>query len=549
MSPSRIALLLCTLAVACVKPRPLATAPIRTLSEETRAALQRAPKDYALGAATQEELGQRFETGLQVPCTRDERLDALAQLLADTLVLTSQLPARSLTQWLAWKEGIVGDLRAVQAWTASGDAELVLERSLIDYARTLEPDPRGAPLRYGVARATYMPLQEWTQIAVITSVPLELDPLPKRVAKGQKLTLSGRIHVKAVKPKLFLDDSDTKVRDVALEPGPDGRFSVTLDAPASPGRRFLEVSAFEVEETPEHPQWMHPLLLVPLHVDADEPSEPDAVIRTPAPNPSQLTDWPARALELYNARRKAAGLEPMKLDAAASKVAREAAQALAVSEDAPPDPHLIPRLSKAGVPTRNAQQTGGRVEFLDESTALSLYSPSLRQALMDPSVTAVGLAYEPVQSERGAARTVAGSAIFVAPVGVLDVESEAAALAKGLNALRAAAGQPALLLDPAFSALAMAHVKAACDGSPVSVEATSQQANALGYSGGLAMTWEVTRLLPSDLVKEDKLIRAPGTHLAVGACQAGGYERVVFLISSKVSPSPTAPAAPSPRRK
>lgn len=65
------------------------------------------------------------------------------------------------------------------------------------------------------------------------------------------------------------------------------------------------------------------------------------------------------------------------------------------------------------------------------------------------------------------------------------------------------------------------------------------------------MTYAVTHLLAADLRLEPKLIKATGTHVAVGACQIGGVERVVFLISSRVVPVPpsTAPAAPARRGK
>lgn len=302
---SRLALTFLALISACAHRPPRATAPVRQLTEQGRQLLAAAPQTYASGKSNPGELAQRFATGLSVACAHDERLDALAEVLADTMVSTSQLPARSLTQWLMWREGVPFDLRAVQAWSASGDAEPVLDQSLVEYARTVEADAKGAPLRYGVARALYALGSEWAQIVVLSSAPLDLDAVPKRVARGEKLTLKGRFNVKAVKPQLFLDDSDLKVRELELEPQADGTFTVTFDAPAVAGRRFLELSAFEADETPEHPQWMHPLLMVPLHVDVAEPLEPEDLIRTPAPNPPALAGWASRSLELYNARRSA----------------------------------------------------------------------------------------------------------------------------------------------------------------------------------------------------------------------------------------------------
>src|SRR5262249_31002868 len=155
-------------------------------------------------------------------------------------------------------------------------------------------------------------------------------------------------------------------REVPVKVEPDGRFTLTLDAPATPGRRFVELSALEADETPESPQWSRPLFMAPVYVDAAEPAEPEALIRTPAPNPVQVADWPKRAVQLYNERRSAAGLKPLELDPVASNLAALQAKELAQSEEAPPDAHLLPRLAQAGLPTRNAQQHGGRIEFLDE---------------------------------------------------------------------------------------------------------------------------------------------------------------------------------------
>jgi uncharacterized protein YkwD len=462
---------------------------VRELTENARAALKSAPLEYAVGEATAIELGQRFESALQVPCAHDARLDTLAQVVAETMVSTGQLPSRSLTQWLMWRIGALGELHDLQAWNASGDAELLLDRALTDQARTIQPDARGAPLRYGVARVLQAFGNEWGQVVVVSTLPLQLDTLPKLTKRGAKVELQGRFNVRVVSPTLHVDDSDVQVREIPLKLEPDGRFTVAFDAPATEGRRFIEVSALDSEETPENPQWMRSLLMVPLYVDVPEPVEPDALIRTPAPNPPSLADWPRRAVALYNQRRTAAGLPALELDPIAVSIAAGQAKALAQSEDAPPDPQLLLRLAQAGLPTRNAQQHGGRVEYLDESTVLSLYSPSLKMTLMNPSVTRVGIAFEPVTADRRLALhestvgSYAGSAVFVAPVGELDPDAEVAALTMGLNRLRKEAGRSELQLDLRFSAIAMTHAQAACAGRPLSADALASEVNGLGFSG------------------------------------------------------------------
>ncbi len=57
---------------------------------------------------------------------------------------------------------------------------------------------------------------------------------------------------------------------------------------------------------PENP-WRRTCFWVPVYVGVPEPTAPDAFVRAPAPNPTDVTTWGARIVEGYNEARLRAG--------------------------------------------------------------------------------------------------------------------------------------------------------------------------------------------------------------------------------------------------
>lgn len=502
-------------------------------------------KDYAedsVGQATPEELIALVEAALpraegQV-IEHDPALDGVAAVVATTLAETEQLPAPNLTRWLMWHAGALGQLSGTFGFYGRAfGARQAFDEDLKKRAAAATL-PKLGVRRFGVARVVVG--GHAGQALIFADSVVELERVEKTASAGQTFELAGRFLVPADDVRLFIDDAPTKVRTLDVPVEDDGRFSISFPAPEAPGAHYLELGGiFGPElELPESKRWTRSAVLFPIYVDAPLPTQPDANIRAPAPNPPDMQTWPDEVLARYNAAREANGVAPLKLDKRLATIAQVYASRAGQGDRGSTD-DFERDLAQAGLPVKRAQQIGTSFEYLEEDVWDAMRSPAMRAMLLDARLTHIGLGFAPDQ----APSRFVGRALLVAPVGKLDPERERNALLGRLNTLLSKEGKRAVSHEETLTRLAQAWAERVCAGN-VDVDDTSAlQREVEGYARGRFTTYGLYRVGgayvdPTDRRNYRDVMRREASHVGVGVCQGrvkgeDGVELVVFLTAVK----------------
>ena len=104
---------------------------------------------------------------------------------------------------------------------------------MVDFAHKLRL--RQHPYGLGLARMKTS-MRRTGAAYVLVERPIAFDALPKSVAPGAHVTLSGRFTLKVAEPRIHWDLAGRATRSAKLVPDPEGRFSVAVEAPTTPGR-------------------------------------------------------------------------------------------------------------------------------------------------------------------------------------------------------------------------------------------------------------------------------------------------------------------------
>jgi hypothetical protein len=475
------------LLLTCLACTPRATRPVRELPKEASARLERPVADYATGskAPVGDEyapLRAAFEVALSAEARAnlryEPRLEAVALAVGDTYRLSGQLPVSALSQWLAWRAGVLGDGRL--SWVLSGVGnDDVFDEGLLTWAKKVRASATD-PMAYGLVR--FDGGGETVQVLVAVSDLVELDALPKTVDPGAPVTVAGRFRVSATAATLYLDEDDARVRELPVRLEPGGRFSLTLKAPGSTGRRFLELSVEPPSEVPGSRAWRRSAFLAPLYVGVPEPMTPDVSIRAPAPNPPDRATWPREIAARFNQKRLALKREPLEQSDGFEALAREYAAQQVRAPETPPDPQLFARFEKAGVLAWDGAQHRSRSEFIDELVQRSLMRPGFRSDVLAPGRVVLGVGLSPAPDG-----DLESAAVMARPVPVLTPEVENEKLLGALQAARAAKGTPALGTLPVLSRALQTLASSACtSGEPLTtLTAVTQALDGAGWSGGV----------------------------------------------------------------
>jgi hypothetical protein len=528
---------------------PRASRPVRELSKEASARLERPVADYATVAKAPvgdeyAPLRAAFEAALsheaRAHLRYEPRLDAVGLAIGDTYRISGQLPVSALLQWLSWRAGVLGD--GHRTWVLSGVGnDDVFDKALLTLAGKL-PASETDPLAYGLVRFEGGGVT--VQVLVAVSDLVELEALPKTVAPGAPVTLTGRFRVKAMGATLYLDEDDARVRELPLRLEGGERFSVTVNAPTSVGRRFLELSVEPPSEVPGSHAWRRSAFLVPLYVGVSEPTVPDLSIRAPAPNPPESSSWAQEITARFNQRRLALGLDPLEQSDGLEALAREYAARQVKAPETPPDPQLFARLERAGVLAWDGAQHRSRSEFVEELVQRSLMRPGFRADVLAPGrvVFGIGLARAPDGDLEAAS-------VLARPVPVLTPEVENEKLLAALQAARTAKGKPALATLPVLSAALQALATSVCTtGEPLTtLSPVTQALESAGWGGGVQGSTMVSAWVEAKRADDafPHVASSTATHLAVASCQfkkgpSAGRQLVQVIEATLVEPKPAA---------
>ncbi len=528
--------LLCSL--LCVACAPRATRPIRALSPEALRQVTPAAR-FATGAPTTNELRSQVEGALS-PSTAallryEPALEHVARAIGETYADTGQPPARTLLWWLHWRAGVGG--RPAGYWVVAGDGGgrgTALDRQLATWATRLNQQVN-EPRAWAVVRFDTSTGDE-AQALVLADDAVELD-VPRVVHAGAPLEVKGRLRVPAQKLLLSLEDDARTVRQVEVPLDAEGRFQLTVSAPAKAGRRFLEL--VRLPPSPVGAQtWLRPVTLVPLLVDVTEPASAEPEVVTPRPNPADVKSWGAFVRAAWDAKRQQLALPPLVASPQLDGLAVNYAQRTAADPNAPPDVNLVGHVNALGVVSREVFAHTSEAEFLDELVWLEWSRPSYRASLLSPTSPVHGVGFE-LRPD--------GNFVFAEviaqPVGVLDLAVELPKLEARFTELRSAAKKPALLKDAKLDAGLLAAVNKACEsGQPLAKDDLVAALKAAQLNGPSAWVAGMSsRVLPEDLAGfAGDLPSNDATHFALAACQLRAGEKrgqellVLFVLDAKL---------------
>lgn len=522
---------------------PRATRPVRELPKEASARLERPVVDYGTVAKatvgdTNAPVRAAFEAALSAEARAnlryEPRLDVVAEVVGETHRFTGQLPVAALSQWLAWKAGVLGEGRLTWVLTGIGNDE-AFDEGLVAWARKVRAT-EADPLAYGLVR--FEGAGETVQALVAASDLVELEPLPKTVEAGGTFEVKGRLRSRSASATLFVDEDEARVREVPVRLTQGVTFSVPVVASKAPGRRFIELSVEPVSEVAGARAWRRTAFMVPLYVGVPEPKDPDVSIKAPAPNPADPSTWAQEIAARYNQRRVELKLAPLEQSDGLEALAREYATQLVKAPETPPDPQLFARIEQAGVLAYDGAQHRARSEFIDELVRRSLMRPGFRADLLAPGRVVFGVGLAPVgQGDWEAA------AVMARPVPVLDSKRENEQVLAALQAVRVERGKGALQALPALSSALERLAATACEtGEPLTTLAPVTQAlEAAGWGGAVTGTTMVSVWLQADRVAEafPKVVEANATHVAVASCQfakgASAGRQLVLVVEGTLA--------------
>ena len=465
---ARFLLVASTGIASCGAPR---VGPARDVSQEAAPLLANAPAMYGpdaaqVPAATQHaRVRSTFETVLlpaaKATLAHEPALDTVAAVVAEITATDRQAPSQALVEWLCWRAGAVSRFARVVVMTTPGTDDLDLQTA--DFGGKVQASVY--PEAFGIARSSH---GKPVQAIVFARRPLSVDPFPKTYAPGAPLTIKVKPNDAFTELQLQADDESGGVASDKMAYAADGSYAVTRNAPAKPGRYFIEVTGLDPRTSqtmPENP-WRRTLLWVPIYVGVPEPAAPDEALRAPATNPGDATTWAARIADGYDAARVKAGKQPLVRDGRLTALVQERSALVArAGREPPPDVVLADKLAASGFPPHDYDELHGRVDSVSDYVHLRLLRPSVRRRVLgaDALVVGLGLTAGAPNAKGEVDYTIVEDQVD--PVPRFDPAKDRAKVYAALDAPQTADGRPAFKHDEDVAKAVQGFADEVCQGA------------------------------------------------------------------------------------
>ncbi len=329
----------------------------------------------------------------------DPKLDLVAMVYAyayssaDTTSTDYSLPSEPLTQWMFWKVGIVGVYKDRYAsWGRGRNPVNIIDSVFKNVPRQVKV--RDKPVHFGIARLK-TGTRRYGLAVVSASKDIDIEPLSKHVAPGEKIVIRGKITVPLKKPWLYYETSKGRIKRRKIVPNEDGSFAVHYKAPEKPGRYLL--GFYNQNEN----KLYNSKGVFPLYVGVEEPHGPDPSITHAQGNPKDRKLWAARILQFYNKEREKRGLEKIKLCEAINQLARTTAKNSVEKKKYVEKASLEERLTEAGVTNvKKSYRRRSSYGFVDDHTLASLNDILFKKRILNPDVRYLGVGIVPTNPKR-----------------------------------------------------------------------------------------------------------------------------------------------------
>ncbi len=373
---------------------------------------------------------------------------------------------------------------------------------------------------------------------VVLDVPLELDPLPRRLEPGQSAKLSGKLLGGAAEPKILVSDAVGKL--VEPKEGTGDAFTADVACGDRKGRIQVEIRA-EGGTGKTGTVASFPVL-------CGEPL-PASIVLAGEQWPTDRAGAEKKIFDAVNAERAQAGLTPLELDAAVSKVARDVAADIAAHGGQTGGPSIDERLKKEGIASQVVLQSAAADRTYERAHERLVQSPTNRSNLMTTEANKVGIGAETANDAEGHPVVVV-TEVFVKELPPVDVANVRQQLRDAVAQKRKDARTTPLSDDATLDATAQKYAEAlAAAGGTLPKEKASELTAPLNTGYRTVVMVSGAKPEPLDLAEEPQAT-APGKVLGVGVAQGKhpvlGRNAVYSVI---MVGTPRAGAAEAPPKK
>jgi len=227
---------------------------------------------------------------------------------------------------------------------------------------------------------------------------LELDPVPRKLAAGQTVPLSGKVLPPYQNPKIAVSDERGQITRPDATPG--DAFKGELKCGSTPGDLWVEVQAERDGKT---------ATIATISFPCGKDLATSVVLSSPA-WPQDTGGQERRLADGVNAQREAVGLPRLDWDDKLADVARKAAETVRdqLARGEAPAVDLASLLEKGGVSSALVLQNPAQTRSAEEAEQRFTASPTNRQNVLNPEVNRVGVGmkrelYAAVEKRRGEA--------------------------------------------------------------------------------------------------------------------------------------------------
>jgi uncharacterized protein YkwD len=283
-------------------------------------------------------------------------------------------------------------------------------------------------------------------VVTLSRRPLELEPVPRHVRVGEEISLSGRLHAGFASPTFAVTAPDGTVQRLPVGEGPS--FQLSLPTPLR--------GVYRVELLAQGQRGDSVLVNIPVYVGVPVPH---SITLDAAEGLGEHGDPEAVAaalLQEVQRTRREAGLPELTVDSALVRVARahsvDMVQNDYIGHRSPTTGTAPERVERAGIRTGLVLENIGRGYGAAEIHRGLLESPGHRANLINPDVTAAGIAV--VAEPEGERMAFIATELFIRAAQQIDLSAAPGELLEALNRARRARHARPLRLDQNLAASA-----------------------------------------------------------------------------------------------
>ncbi len=342
---------------------------------------------------------------------------------------------------------------------------------------------------------------------VVLDAPVELDPLPRRLEPGQSAKVSGKLLGGAAEPKVLVSDAVGKL--VEPKEGTGDAFTADVACGDRKGRIQVEIRAEGGTGKIG--------TVASFAVLCGEPL-PTSIALAGEQWPTDQAGAEKKIFDAVNSERAQAGLSPLELDAAVSKVARDVAADIAARGGQTGGPSIDERLKKEGIASQVVLQSAAADRTYERAHERLVQSPTNRANIMTTEANKVGVGAATANDAEGHPVVVV-TEVFVKELPPVDVAKVRQQLRDAVAQKRKDARTTPLSDDAALDATAQKYAEAlAGAGGTLPKEKASELTSPLNAGFRTVVMVSGAKPEPLDLAEEPQST-APGKVLGVGVAQ------------------------------